>query len=100
MNDSAVADGGGGEYDEWETMLDEYEAAWIRDRDERHRVAEDSTRVEDVSQWVREIGWMQHFERKDKVDIHEASSIPRDAMGAAVNPQLMRLGDIFDRVIG
>jgi hypothetical protein len=91
MGDLAVVDGGGGDHGEWATMPDEYEVVWVRDRDERHRITENSTRVEDVSQWVREIGWTQHFERKDKVDIHEASLILRDATGAAVDPQLTRL---------
>jgi hypothetical protein len=53
-----------------------------------------------VSQWVHEIGWTQHFERKDKINIHEASLIRRDATGAAVDLQLTRLGSIFDRAIG
>jgi hypothetical protein len=100
MSDSAVAGGGGGDHDEWEIIHDEYEAIWVRDRDKQHRITENSTWVGDVSQWVREIGWTQHFERKDKVDIYEASLTPRDTTGAAVDPQLMPLGGIFDRVIG
>jgi len=97
--------------DDWSTMLSQYETTWAEKRAERRRTVENPTGVENVSTWVREMGWAEHFERKDKTAIYLASLMARPANAriaarrrndltlGEVDPRLTQLGDSFDRVL-
>jgi hypothetical protein len=70
--------------------------------------------MENVSPWVREMGWAEHFAGKDKTMIHEATLMPRARRTRAaqgrqgrqqglgegeLDERLTRLGESFNRVI-
>jgi superfamily II DNA helicase RecQ len=94
---------------EWTAMLSRYDAALTKEHEERRRIAENPSGVENVSRWVQEMGWAKHFDGKDKTAIHLASLMPRAHKARRqgqhnptleeVDPQLTPLGDSFDRVI-
>jgi hypothetical protein len=96
--------------DSFRQMLSEYQVEFDAKRAERRRLADNPREVENVSTWVREMGWAEHFAGKDKTAIHLASMMPRSAAARAdarqrngaeleVDPQLSRLGVSFDRVV-
>ena len=108
--DSESAHIGDTDGDEWTDMLQQYDEICDHEREERRRIVENPTGVENVSTWVREMGWAEHFQDKDKSDIHRASLMPTSAgsragrkrENAEVREQeqrLTRVGHSFDRVI-
>jgi superfamily II DNA helicase RecQ len=94
---------------EWTAMLSRYDAGLAKEHEERRRIAENPSGVENVSRWVQEMGWAKHFEGKDKTTIHLASLMPRAHKArrqvqqnptlGEVDSQLALLGGSFDRVI-
>ena len=56
--------------DRWEDMLDRYNAAVDKDREKRLRTVDNPAGVENVSIWVREMGWARHLEGKDLTDLY------------------------------
>jgi hypothetical protein len=74
----------------WTEMLTQYDAARAREQAERRRVAENPSEVENVSTWVREMGWAQHFAGKDLQEIHAAGLMPRAPAADAAQRQARR----------
>jgi superfamily II DNA or RNA helicase len=96
---------------EFQTMLERYQAKYDAKRTKRREVADNPTGVENQSTWVREMGWAEHFDKKQIRQIYLASLMPRSAnirvpahrrndetMGE-VDMVLRRLGGSFDRIM-
>ena len=106
--DESEGENGDGDGDEWMRTLREYDEVLERKREERFRVVENPWGVENVSTWVKEIGWAEHLEGKRMDQLHEASLMPKarerrsNGNRREIRPgdkQLIPLGESFNRVI-
>jgi len=79
---------------EWTAMLSRYDATLGKEHEERRRIAENPSGVENVSRWVQEMGWAKHFEGKDKTAIHLASLMPRAHKARRQGQQNPTLGEV------
>jgi superfamily II DNA helicase RecQ len=97
--------------DEFQSILERYQAKYDAKRTRRREIADNPSGVENQSTWVREMGWAEHFDKKQIRQIYLASLMPRSAntrvpayrrndetMGE-VDMVLMRLGGSFDRIM-
>ena len=97
--------------DGFQSMLDEYRIQYDAKRTTRQEIADHPSDTENQSMWVREMGWAEHFEGKNKRHIHLASLMPRaagtrvpahrhdDETLGQVDMELMRLGGSIDRIM-
>ncbi|SLM36305.1 recq family helicase [Lasallia pustulata] len=93
---------------DWEQMLKEHLGKLDQKEEERRGTVDNPTGAENVSIWVRELGWAQHLGEKNVMDLAQASMMPvsagarsavRDRARREREQRLAKLGDSFDRVI-
>lgn len=94
-------------------MLTEFKTELAEERAERRRLADNPAETENMSRWVKEIGWAEHFNGADRKDVHGAGLILRAVNarreqeqlsdhyvpGGEDDKQLTRMGKSFERMI-
>ena len=89
-------------------MLRQYDNVVEKEQNERGRVIENPAGTENISTWVKEMGWAQHLEGKQRTELHQASLMPTSAgaRSAATDREarereerLARVGESFERVM-
>ena len=79
---------------EWTAMLSRYDAGLAKEYEERRRIAENPSGVENVSRWVQEMGWAKHFDGRDRTAIYLASLMPRAHKARRQGQQNPTLGEV------
>jgi superfamily II DNA helicase RecQ len=97
--------------DGFQSMLQRYRVRHDAKRTKRREIADNPSGVGNQSTWVREMGWAEYFDDKQKRRIYLASLMPRSAHTRVparrrndetlgeVDMVLMRLGGSFDRIM-